>query len=834
MATKAIFSKCFARVSAGGKLSGEELQKLEAAYTDGFFQARRGRMSLPEAVQAAKRAAASRGAIDKGLQQYRAAKQILAISESYGYANANRGVHRTLMDSMARKLMFHADGKSGTVSVDVAADGIYRDAGRAVAGMVDAIGTKALGLAENAQRLRYFVEAMFGRQTGDAAIDKAAKDLADMFEKLRLRANRAGADIGRVAERYLPQSHDALRIGKVTQQAWVDYVMPLLDRGRYANEDGSLQIDEQLRNFLNESYLTLTTDGANKPAAQRGSGVASRNAASREIHFKDAGGWLDYHSKFGGHGLIQMVDRSAHSLSDQIALLETLGPNPSETVNAIYNLEAERLRGTGDKDAINALAKDKGLADFLLGELTGANRKLKDTKTARIWRNVRALQSLKLGSAYITSLSDHATLHLTAALWKMSHADILTENLRSLNLADKAHRTAVVNAGLMADGAIARMEEFGSQVAGSTAVEKMTNLHMKLSLLNWATRMRRENFSVAMANTLGGMTQRTTFAQLNAVDHIAIKAYGITEQDWNIWRAAQKEDWGRGASMLTADSLYKLTDQAVAGAAGRELDAAGARAVREQAVTRLLGMVSNEAKMAVLEPSRLTRAKISRFTGDSELARALLQFKSFPISLITQHLTRGINLPGAARVYYLSALGAGMTIMGGVAMTAADLLAGRDPRPLLDPSDKHFAPSWGAAALKGGALGIFGDFLFAQQSRMGSTVGSLALGPALGDLFTLGDILLQARTDIAKGEAPDVGPKAFNVAKSYIPFSSLWYTRGLFDHAFVQNVQEAMNPGYLRRMQSRAKADYGQDYYWRPGEALPNQPPNLAAMTGGQ
>lgn len=832
MATKAIFTQCFKRLAAD--MPAADLQKLEQVYTEQFYQARRGRLSLPEAVLAAKKAAGERAKVDKGLQQFRAAQQILAIAETYGYSNANRGVHRNVMDSAARKLMNHADGKGRTTSADVVADGIVREAKIAVESMVEAIGTKALGLMENAARVRLFVDAMFGGKTGDAAIDDAAKKVADMFEALRLRANRAGADIGRVAERYMPQSHDANLIGKAGREAWVDAVLPRLDTGRYLNEDGSVQTQAQLREMLRDVFMTLATDGANKPeAAGAGMGsVANRNSKARVLHFKDAEGWLAYHEQFGAHTPVEMIDTSVRRLADQIALMETLGPNPAETLNAIYNLEVQRLRDAGDNAAIDAMAKDKELADFLLGELTGANIRLKKGAAAAAWRNIRALQALKLGAAYVTSLTDHATMHLTAALWKASNADLAMQSLRSLNPADKAHRLQIINAGLMADGGIVRMEQLASEFSRSNAIEKMTNAHMKLSLLNWATRRRREDFNVVFSNTLGSMADRLTFKELNAVDHLAIREYGITEATWNIWKAAQKQDWGRGETMLTAQGLYALDDAAIGKALGQTLDAAGARKARETAITHLLGMVSNEAKMAVLEPSRLTRAKINRFVGDGEIMRAMLQFKSFPIAMFAQHLVRGINLPGNAKYAYLAALGLGMTVMGGVTMTIADLLAGKNPRPLLDPSDKLFAKSWGAAALKGGALGIFGDFLFAQQSHYGSTAGSILTGPAIGDLLTVGDVMLQARSDVAAGEAPDVGGKLLNVAKSYVPFSSLWYTRGMFNHAALQNAQEMLNPGYMRRMQARTRRDYGQTFYWQPGEALPSQAPDFAEITG--
>ena len=49
----------------------------------------------------------------------------------------------------------------------------------------------------------------------------------------------------------------------------------------------------------------------------------------------------------------------------------------------------------------------------------------------------------------------------------------------------------------------------------------------------------------------------------------------------------------------------------------------------------------------------------------------------------------------------------------------------------------------------------------------------------------------------------------------------------------LHNLQEAANPGYLSRMRQRAMKDWGQGYWWAPGEALPDRAPDFERAFGG-
>ncbi|HEL5345955.1 TPA: hypothetical protein UOJ01_004577, partial [Stenotrophomonas maltophilia] len=140
--------------------------------------------------------------------------------------------------------------------------------------------------------------------------------------------------------------------------------------------------------------------------------------------------------------------------------------------------------------------------------------------------------------------------------------------------------------------------------------------------------------------------------------------------------------------------------------------------LRQNAATRLLGVVLEETDMAVIEPGARERALmmsgLQRGTWKGELARSVFLFKSFPIAMLTRHLQRGWSMPtGTGRAAYLATLIASTTVMGAMSMQVSEVLTGRDPRKM---TDGRF---WVAAMLKGGSLGLYGDFLFSDTTRYG-------------------------------------------------------------------------------------------------------------------
>ena len=155
-----------------------------------------------------------------------------------------------------------------------------------------------------------------------------------------------------------------------------------------------------------------------------------------------------------------------------------------------------------------------------------------------------------------------------------------------------------------------------------------------------------------------------------------------------------------------------------------------------------------------------------------------------------------------------------MTALGYVAMTAKDLSKGKEPRDTLD------AATWGAAALQGGGLGIYGDYLFMRFNRFGGGALEGLAGPAPAAFADAIDLLLATR-DWAAGKEGAKMPdnQAFSLFKNNTPFLNLFYVRAALDYLILYDAQEAISPGSLKRLERRVKEEQDQGFILPPSKA---------------
>jgi hypothetical protein len=140
------------------------------------------------------------------------------------------------------------------------------------------------------------------------------------------------------------------------------------------------------------------------------------------------------------------------------------------------------------------------------------------------------------------------------------------------------------------------------------------------------------------------------------------------------------------------------------------------------------------------------------------------------------------------------------------------------------------AKFWTAAYMQGGGVGIFGDLLYTGMggdNRAGVPNYMNLAGPVIGSALEAVNLTLGNAGEALRGKETHTGAEALRFAKSHLPFVNLWYAKSAIDHAGLQDLQEYLSPGYLARMRTRARKDWGQDYWWRPGEELPRRGPKL-------
>lgn len=752
------------------------------------------------------------------------------------------------LEGLDRMLAFSADGKSGILSIESSTRAIRDDALGRMLEVIDQTKGKFMGLFQDAEGNLALVRELHGEDSGNGAAKVAAKQFKDTAELLRERFNRAGGDVGFLDDWSMPRDHSQVKVAK-DQAQWVSDHLKWANRAKYMKEDGAPMNDAELNDFLSHAWVTLATGGVNKlePGQAAGNGMrANRGSESRQIHYKDAESFIAAQQAYGDRNLLELLTGHIDKAARDIALVESLGPNPNNQMR--YFLDAgQKATVEADPTQLNKTERQRQKIERIYEEVAGTRPPPVSAALANGFDTYRALNvASRLGSAVITSITDEGTLALTAAMNGMPVMKVFANELRQLNPLDATDRRQAQRAGLGLSQLMGTLTRFGAdglgsseQIAGriskfsQTAASKV----MQASGLTALTAGRQRAFGAVMLDTLGDMSRRfDSLARMDANDSKRLIGQGITETDWSVWRLATPEDWrGTGDTVLTANSIYRIKDADLTPLA-QQLSTTPQR-LKDQAATKLLGAVLDETNMAVIEPGAREKSIVNsgsvRGTWKGELTRSFFQFKSFSIAMLMRHIGRGMaQETGWGKAGYISALVASTTILGGMAIQLGEIAAGRDPKDITD--DKKFGVPglrFGLASfLKGGAIGLYGDFLFSDTSQGGSSPLAALGGPIAGDL----EQIFKLKDNAADGEVNQTGAKLMRLAKSHLPAANLWYTKAALDHMVFNQMQEYFSPGYLSRMKGRAQKEFKQSYWWDPADSTPARGPNLGSTVGVQ
>ncbi|WP_175040142.1 hypothetical protein [Burkholderia contaminans] len=670
--------------------------------------------------------------------------------------------------------------------------------------------------ADNPAMTRDFVTEVFGNADGATRNDlarKAARAWLDVADEMRSRFNDAGGDVGKLSYGYIPQPHNALKIRKAGITQWISDTLPKLDRSRYLNEDGTVKTEAELIDVLREIYTPLATDGLSElqPGTQvpKGSGAhARRHADHRQLHFVDGDAYLQYLSGYGQGSMWDAMVSHVGGMARDIGLVERYGPNPNQQ----FKLQDGKAEiGDGYKARYSGQT-----AESMWNTMTGASASPKTAKIAQIASHLRNIETFgKLAGAVLSSVTDIPTYFATVAYNRLSYWDAI-RNITSQS--SKETRDFMAMHGFIADSMISDLNRWSGENLGQAWSGQLASSTMKLSLMNAWTDTLRRGLSMSMMQGLARMS-KLEWGNLNEWDQTRMRRAGITQDDWDVIRAGKLTEY-RGTDFLTPDAIKQ---------------SGNARA--DEVVAKVLGLITDESEHASLNPDLATRSIASfgglqRGTIGGELARSMMQFKSFPVAMMTRHWRRMMEMPGTAnRVMYGGALFATMTMLGGLAVQSKQVVQGKDP---LDMTDARF---WLKAAAQGGGLSIAGDFLLADTTQdwgngAANYIKNIA-GPLIG---SAADLMLIAKSNFdkaANGDETHAGAQSLRWARSHLPYVNLWYARAAFDHAGLFALQENLSPGYLSKMERRARRSFNQGYWWRPEDGTPSRAPDIGAAFGG-
>ncbi|ETS99949.1 phage protein [Providencia alcalifaciens] len=773
-------------------------------------------LSESERLQRAGQMAAAELQREADLKQRRVALTIAARQRLDEHINNFQG---SKLEALNRTIAFSADGKSNFMSVETRAKATINYALSQLQEAFEAVDPKFFQLFEDQNGVRDLIYEMKGQDTRNVRAKKGAAAWHNVTSMLRNSFNRAGGDIGHLEDWGLPQSHSMQRVGKVTQDKWVSDVIGKLDRNKYIKEDGSVMNDAELQQFLDSAYETIATGGLNK-INDRPIGVsgmrANRGNASRQIHFKDAESYLEYQQLYGEKSLWDIMVGHIEGISKDIGLTETYGPNPDHVFQSLLNEITEiEVKGAPSKSGKIKRLRDgtENLYNFISGKTTP----VANVHIAKFFDDLRnILIASRLGSALLSSFSDLGTMYLTAKVNNLPSAQLLKNQLAALNPANKDELRLARRAGLSMETLLGSINRWASDNMGPSFARWSANAVMRASGLSAWSDAHKRAFGVTMMGSIGDVVNRhADIKSIGEHDLAIMKSKGITETDWTIWRLAEQEDWGNGNNtMLTPESIMHIPNE-------RLIEFGNPERVKFEAARKLLGDVTEEVDMAVISPGARERmiagASKQRGAIGDELYRSIFLFKSFPISVVMRHWAMGMQSAGG-RVAYLAAFIAGTTVLGALSQQINDIASGKKPR---DMADENWHTFWLAALLKGGGLGLYGDFLLSDHTKYGSAALASLLGPVAGVVDDAIKIAQGVPLNAVEGKPEQTGGDTVKFVKGLIPGQNLWYTKAVLDHMVFNQLQEYFSPGYLRRMEKRSKKEFNQTYWWRPQDMTP-------------
>lgn len=765
------------------------------------------------------------------------AAQDLADDAARKVANAQRQALKTaeLEQRVQSYMQRQGSGRTKALVEDMALtntyiDGIKRDSTRHLMDLIEAADSQ-----QGAGLGRRFLMALFDAQnpimTRDLALEVFAQGNANtgnrlakmgaqawlrVTEQLRQRFNNAGGDVGRLDYGYLPQAHDQARVLAKGRDAWAAEVLPMLDRSRYVNDAGARLSDAEVLDILRGAWDTISSDGANKsaPGAARGTGArANRGSQSREIHFRDGEAYLQYLHQYGTGSMYDAMLGHLGGLARDIGLVEKYGPNPEAQMRLQIDL-ADRSDGGPKRVFANR-------ADAYWRVLNGTSGQAVSASVANVGTTIRNIETFgKLQGAVLSSVTDLGTYFVTTGYNKLGYWDAI----KNLGAATTADTKAFMNThGMIAESMISDLSRWTGENIAQTWSGKMASSTMRLSLMNAWTDTLRRAFSLTMMEGMGRL-RRTDWGDLTAYDRWRMEQKGLTESDWQVLQQVQPV-MHRGSEHITPDGIYATGDPRAG-----------------EIVAKYLGLISDESEIAILNPDLATRAIVTaggsqRGTIDGELWRSTAQFKSFPIAMISRHWRRMLETPqglegapmAANRLAYAGAMMVSLTALGAIAFQTKQLISGKDPVDMTTPK------FWTRAMAQGGGLGFMGDILLGDTTEDRSPLdsfGRLTLGPSFGSAADLYELTKGNYDEWQAGKDTHIGAEGLRFARGHLPLVNLWYGKAALDHMGLFALQENLSPGYMQRIQNKARKDWGQEYWWDPEDSGPARAPDFSAIAG--
>jgi len=674
-------------------------------------------------------------------------------------------------------------------------------------------------------------------------LPQEAIKIAEVLRKVQKyslkRKNRAGAYISEIVNYITRQTHDPALLRDAGFDKWYNDIYPKLDKRTFDDlvprKDGKNVEVEFLRNVYNslvsgihkKTDAEYTIDGLKDPVSSftGKANLAKKLSESRVLHFVDGEAAYTYSKKYSRSNLFEsVVDGLTHD-GRSIGLMENLGTNP----RAMFEKILDDIDAEAKKDPKLAPSSQK-FRKRLLGQFSNVDNSVNaigasqgvfyGADLATIGSGWRMIQEMALlGASVISSMTDLAS----KAAQLSSTTDRGFFHSFGIGMRDtlQAFKTEKEKKGYLRRTIIAAEATTGNMISrygpddfGPGFISKMTAVFYKLNLMRYHNHSQKSG-AVAVYMFDGAEAVGQKWADVDANFKNTLKTYGISENELKLFRGLDMKGED-GNNYLYPDLAEDIPDDVLDAYIRQQKGTLNITenirlSTKDRLRTKLGTMYVDLADSAIPTPGGRERyimnAGLQKGTVTGEAIRTLMQLKGFPITMVTKGLTRQYYRSGFMGVMQMIT---GMTAMGYVAMTAKDLLRGREPKEIFSDDYMKSAKVLKMSMLQGGGMGIFGDYLFGEFNRYGQSFTQTLAGPTFGTA----DDLASMFSKFVRGE--NVAKDAVRIAINNTPFANLFYTRAAMEYMFLHGMMEHLNPGYLRRMEKRLQKDYGQEYFFPP------------------
>ena len=698
---------------------------------------------------------------------------------------------------------------------------------------------KGLGYLIDADKVKLLVKEIFGKPSGDAEIATLAKSVQDTLEQLRLHYNRYGGDIKKLANYGIPQSHSHYKVISEGQDGWVNYTFPLVDRSKYRHDNGKLMSDAEVKEVLKSVYNTIASEGHSKASVQAhlvqsesdlpvGMNMQALHQHHREVHFKDADAWVKYQEDFGEVNFHDLLSNHVRRMSTEIGMMQTFGSNPEKLVKQLgHDLLIKMMQDPKYVKEHRKIQKQAALINKHYDELAGQALPI-DSNLAQVGGMLRSWTvATKMGSAFLTSFSDQATMKLASEMHGIAYTKVFGKHIKQFK--NKEDREFAISIGLGVREMTNALVRFGDDdlasastklASANTKTRKIANAVIRASGLNHITASAKRAFGASLMHHVSNLNSVKAWDQLGPQDKKMLEGGGIKEDDWTLLKQIDRTEAPSGEKLVTNKDIFNASDDLFldtfqvdrTGYSAQELSDIAFR-LKEQLANKYMNYVYTESDSAVLSvgarESTFMGLGRERGTVSNELTRFFFQFKQFPLAMITRQWTRGMaqGTPQEKFVYFAK-LFAYTTVMGALVSQIQNLTQGKD---LDDPTTVDF---YMKAIVKGGSASFLADALSATSDPTERSVKDFIIPAAFKDVMSVGTMVSGAGEAYLTERDSSYGAEAVNTIKNNIPFQNLWYSRLVFDRLVIAEMQELFDEGYRERKQRRQESNYNMSYWW--------------------